>query len=146
MILADVPYVPSSWDNLEVMLKLAKVKAGQSSADLGAGDGRVVVAFAKAGAKAHGFEIDPSRVKLGRRNIEQEGLTDRGFIHHSNFWDEDLGKFDIITVYGIGNIMGKLEMKLRKEAKIGCKVISNSFTFPNWQYITKKDNVFLYVK
>ena len=39
---------------IESMLALAEIKPGEKMADLGSGDGRIVIAFAKAGAEAHG--------------------------------------------------------------------------------------------
>lgn len=112
--------------------------------DLGSGDGRLVIALAKAGAEAHGFEINPFFVRRARKNICKAGLTDRAFIHQKSFWGETLSGFDIVVVYGISYIMKRLEEKLRKEVGPGTRVISNSFVFPNWLPSKKEGNVRLY--
>ena len=45
--------------SLQNMIKLAKIKPGDIAVDLGSGDGKIVIAMAKAGAIAYGFEINP---------------------------------------------------------------------------------------
>ena len=44
---------------VEKMILLADVKPGQKAIDFGSGDGRLVIAMARAGAEAHGYEINP---------------------------------------------------------------------------------------
>ncbi|HVW85247.1 MAG TPA: hypothetical protein VHB50_11230, partial [Bryobacteraceae bacterium] len=43
----DVPYVPTTPEAVNAMLKLADVKPGDTVYDLGCGDGRIVIAAAK---------------------------------------------------------------------------------------------------
>jgi cyclopropane fatty-acyl-phospholipid synthase-like methyltransferase len=126
------------------MVALAAALPGQKSADLGSGDGRVVIALAKEGAETHGFEIDPKLVKEARKNIREEGLEGKAFIHQQDFFEADLSDFDILTIYGITSIMGPLEEKLRSELKPGARVISNFFSFPNWEYEVKVAEVYVY--
>lgn len=145
-IKSDIPFVPSSTDRLNTMIELSGVKPGQKTLDLGSGDGRVVIAMAKAGAEAHGFEVDPKLIEEARKNIAKEGLEGRAFIHSKNFWDSNLGEYDVITVYGITSIMGRLENKLKSELKQDALVVSNYFTFPNWEPQKVKDKVYLYKK
>lgn len=140
------PYVPSSWKRLQVMLELAKVKEGQKAVDLGSGDGRIVMALAQQGAEAHGYEINPDLVFKAKDNIQNAGMEQRAFIHHQNFWEIDLSSFDIVMVYGISSMMAPLEEKLKKELKVGAKVICNFFTFPNWTPDVKVGEVYLYTQ
>ena len=59
----DVPYVPTTSEAVEAMLKLADVTSSDTVYDLGCGDGRIVVAAAKLrGARGVGIDIDPVRV------------------------------------------------------------------------------------
>jgi ribosomal protein L11 methylase PrmA len=142
----DIPYVPSSWTRLDTMIQLCSIKPGQKTADLGSGDGRVVIALAERGAEAHGFEIDPERVDLAKSNIRKSGLENKAFIHQANFWDVNLNQFDVITIYGITGIMERLEAKLLKELREGSRVICNYFNFPTWPYTLKKEDIYLYSK
>jgi predicted RNA methylase len=142
----DIPYVPSSDERLEVMLKFAAPAAGLKSLDLGAGDGRVVMAMARAGAQALGVEVDPDRAKMANDRIKQAGLDKSAKVKNGNFWDHDFGDFDIITIYGIRGIMPGLEKKFLAEAKPGCRMVCNYFYFPNLRPAEVKDYVLLYIK
>jgi 2-polyprenyl-3-methyl-5-hydroxy-6-metoxy-1,4-benzoquinol methylase len=144
IIKSDIPYVPSSEDRLRVMMEIADVRPGIKTIDLGSGDGRIVMAMARRGAIAHGVESDEGRVKLSREKIEKSGLGHRAFIHHQSFWDVTLHTYDIITVYGVTSIMERLGKKIRNEAKSGCRVISNAFSFPNWQHLIKEGEIYYY--
>ena len=52
-------YAPSTTAIIDRMIKLLNIKPGEKAVDIGSGDGRVVIALAKAGAEAHGYEINP---------------------------------------------------------------------------------------
>lgn len=128
------------------MVSLANVKPGEKAVDLGSGDGRVVIAMAKQGIEAHGYEINPLLVILSRRNIKKAGVSDKVFVHWQSFWNKNLSEFDIITVYGISYMMKKLETKLKKELKLNARVVSNYFIFSDWQPEKRENNVYVYVK
>ncbi len=138
------PYVPSQKKTVEQMTALADVHLGDRAIDLGSGDGRVVIALAEAGAEAHGYEINPLLVWLGRREIRRAGLGDRAFIHWKDFWSVDFSDFDVVTVFGISHIMGFLRRKCKKELKASARVVANSFPFPRWPHTKKVDEVYLY--
>ncbi len=140
----DIPYVPSSWEKVAIMMKFAQVKKGNITLDLGSGDGRVVMAMAEKGACAHGIEIDTDRVIFSRKNIELAGLSNKAFIHHGSFWNIDMSAFDVITIFGVSLVMKKLEQKLIKEVKPTCRIVSHMFRFPNWPHIRRKRDIYLY--
>lgn len=139
-------YCPSRQDRIEKMIELLAIKPGEKAIDLGAGDGRLVIALAKAGALAEGFEIDPFLVWLAGRNIRRSGFAGRASVRWKNFWQMDLSQFDVVAVYGLNSIMKKLEVKLKKELKAGARVVSNYFTFPNWPESKNLEDVHLYIK
>lgn len=139
-------YVPTRRETIKKILNLAKVKPGESAVDLGSGDGRIVIALAKAGAEAHGYEINPLLVWLARQNIRKAGLSGKAFIHWKSFWGIDFSKFSVVVVFGISHIMKRLESKLKKEVSADVRVISNGFTFPTWPQSEKDSCVYLYKK
>lgn len=143
-LICGAPYVPSSDAKIREMLRLAAIKPGERVADFGSGDGRVVMAFANAGAEAHGYEINPILVWWSRRKIRTAGLAARARIHYQSFWRVDAGDFDIITVFGISHIMPALARKLRGELASGARVLSNAFTLPNWPPAAAADGVYRY--
>ena len=62
----DVVWVPTPQELVEKMLDMAKVTPQDIVIDLGSGDGRNVIAAAKRGARAYGFEFNPEMVALSR--------------------------------------------------------------------------------
>lgn len=114
-------------------------------ADLGSGNGKLVIEFAKKGAIVTGFEINPLLVWISRRKIRKLGLQKNAQIRQENFWNADISGFDLISVFQIGFIMGNLEKKLKEEHKRkGMRVVSNTWTFPGKKPEKKEGNVFLY--
>lgn len=140
----NVPFVPSSWDRIQIMLQVSDVKKGDKTVDLGSGDGRVVIEMAKREAQAHGYEINPSLIAESLEKAEKENLLDKVYFHLGNYWKKDLSSFDIVTIYGMTSIMERMEKKLQSELKPGARVISNFFQFPNWPHTEKRGEIYLY--
>lgn len=138
-------YIPTSDVDLDVMVKLAKVKHGDKSVDLGSGDGRVVAAFAKAGAKAVGLELNPTLVSKSEELLAEQKLT-TAKIFWQSLWDVNLSEYDIVTVYGYPNLMKNLEKKLKAELKPGARVVSNQYPFPHWTPKKQQGKVFVYIQ
>lgn len=145
-VFRGAPFLPTKNESVRQMVSLAKVRSGEKAADLGSGDGRIVIELAKAGAEAHGFEINLLLVLWSRWKIFRAGLSGKAFIHWKDFWLESLNRYDLITIYGITYIMPKLEKKLQKELKKNSRVVSYIFKFPTWPCSSAKNNVYLYRK
>ncbi len=140
-----VPFVPSTWEAAATMVALSEPKKGQRMVDLGSGDGRIIISFAREGVEANGYETNERLVEESRENILRENLGKFGFVHEKDYWEEDLSLYDIITIYGMSSMMERLEEKLDKELKPGAKVVSNIFTFPHWKSKEVINNVYLYL-
>ncbi len=139
-------YIPSKDKEIETMVELARISGAKTAIDLGAGDGRIVMALAGQGIQAHGYEINPLLVFEANRNIKKAGLQTRAFVHWGNFWNQDFSQFDLVVIYGISFAMEKLEKKLAGEAKPGAKIISNYFRFPTWLPTHREGRVYVYEK
>lgn len=137
-------FVPTLKKTVEQMVAEAHIKPGMKTADLGSGDGRVVIAMAKASAIATGFEINPILVWYSRYKVRKLGLEDRINISTSNFWKADLGQYDVITFFGINHVMDRLGLKLTKELKPGAIVISNAFRIPGLLEVGKNGSLLVY--
>lgn len=137
-------YVPTHQAKVEKMAELATARPGMKTLDLGSGDGRIVIAMARAGALAVGYEVNPILYFWSRHKIKKLGLEARAKIYFKNFWRADFSQFDVITVFGINYIMGRLEQKLAREAKSGTRVISYAFSFPTWKYSQKIGAILIY--
>ena len=128
------PFDPTPQEVVERMLSLANVKSGDVLYDLGAGDGRVVIAAAKKyGIRTVGFEIDPGLVKLARENARQQGIEQLVEIREQDFLTADLSPASVVTLYLSydGNLA--LRPQLMKQLKPGARVVSYTFDMGEWQ-------------
>ncbi|OGZ62868.1 MAG: hypothetical protein A2998_03270 [Candidatus Staskawiczbacteria bacterium RIFCSPLOWO2_01_FULL_37_25b] len=139
-------YVPTAKNRIDTIVSFAENCRGLKVADLGSGDGRLLVAFAKKGAVVFGYEINPFLVSKSRKNIIKEGLENKAFVFNKSFWHQDLSGFDVIVVYGMVHVMGRLEKKMQRELKNGARVVSHAFVFPHWNCVKKENNIYLYIK
>jgi cyclopropane fatty-acyl-phospholipid synthase-like methyltransferase len=142
----QIPYVPSPDEKLDTIFKLVKIKPGIKTMDLGSGDGRIVIAMAKKGALAFGIENIEKYFRRSLFNIAKENLGQNAVIYHKDFWQEDLGQYDLITIYPMITIMKDLEKKLSKELKKGTLVITNGFEIPNWKIWKQENHIYVYKK
>jgi 16S rRNA A1518/A1519 N6-dimethyltransferase RsmA/KsgA/DIM1 with predicted DNA glycosylase/AP lyase activity len=140
-----IPYFQTSRYRVATMVELANPKPEDLGIDLGSGDGRIIIAFAKKGIEMHGFEIDEELRKLSEENIKEEDITNAK-IFNKDFWKEDLSKYSIICCYPMPDVMGRLERKLKEELKPGARVLLNYFPFLHWKEKKIKDNIYLYIK
>ncbi|MEA3329942.1 MAG: methyltransferase domain-containing protein [Nanoarchaeota archaeon] len=144
-LLIGAPYEPSRKKQVKKMIELACVKSGDKSVDLGSGDGRIVIEFARAGAEAHGYEVNPWLVMYSKYKAKKLGLKNAHF-HLRNFWSVQMKKFDIVTSFQIGYIMPRLERKLKRELKSGTRIISNVWKFKDWVPKKIDGKIRLYIK
>ncbi|HEY9595590.1 MAG TPA: hypothetical protein VHE79_14015 [Spirochaetia bacterium] len=137
-------WVPSTSEKAELLAALCEAGPGERAADLGAGDGRVVIALARRGAEAHGFEVNPLLVVAARWNIRRAGVGDHAFIHWKSFWRADLSGFTAITIFQGSAVMRRLEAKLRRELVSGARVVSDYWGFPTLPPVRIYGTVYCY--
>ena len=127
----DVPFVPTPRPIVRRMLSLAHVKPGERLIDLGAGDGRIVVAAAREfGANALGVELHPERFAIIRNNAAS--LKPNLQAIRENFFSTDLSNADVVTMYLLPSVNEALRKKLERELHSGARVISHDFSIPEW--------------
>lgn len=130
----DVPYVPTTPEAVESMLKLAGVKSTDVVYDLGCGDGRIVIAAArKFGARAVGIDINPERIKEARANAEKEGVTNLVRFEENDLFLADIKEATVVTLFLLSNINLKLRPKLLEDLKPGTRIVSNTFDMGDWK-------------
>ena len=128
------PFDPTPQEVVERMLQLANVKSSDVLYDLGAGDGRVVIAAAKKyGIRAVGYEIDPGLAKLARENVRHAGVERLVEIREQDFLTADLSRASVVTLYLSydGNLA--LRPQLLRQLKPGARVVSYTFDMGEWQ-------------
>jgi SAM-dependent methyltransferase len=128
-----VPFVPSPQEVVEKMIDLGGVKKGDVVYDLGSGDGRIVIAAAKKGARAVGFEIDGDLLKQSRENIRAAGVQDSAEIRQQDILTVDLSPASVVTMYLLPDVNMKLRPNLLNQLKPGSRVVSHSFDMGDWK-------------
>ena len=143
-LFSAAPFVPTGKKNVTKMLAFADLKAGETLMDLGSGDGRVLFAAARSGAKSIGIEISPVLFYWSQiiRKLKRAKKVE---ILRQNLWDTDLSDVDVVSIYFIPGKMPKLMQKIKSEMRPGSRIVSHAFTFPDWQYSKKDGKVYLYI-
>lgn len=130
----DVPFVPTSQNVVQAMLKLAGVKAGDVVYDLGCGDGRIVItAVRDFGARGVGIDINPVRIEEARANAQQAGVADRVRFEVKDLFEADIQEANVVTLYLLTSVNLKLRPKLLAELRPGTRVVSNTFEMGDWK-------------
>jgi len=127
----DVGWLPTEDALVEVMLAMANVTPGDYVVDLGSGDGRLVIAAAKLGARALGVEYNSDLVAVSRRNAAREGVSDRVEFIQADLFEVDFSKATVVTLFLRSDLNLKLRPKIL-DMKPGVRVVSNSFTMVDW--------------
>lgn len=129
----DVPYVPTPRPVVEAMLDLAALTQQDYLIDLGSGDGRIVVAAARRGARALGVDIDPVRVSEGYAAAQLADLGQRASFRRQDIFETPLREATVVTAYLLPAINLRLRPRLLTELRPGTRVVTHAFSMGDWQ-------------
>jgi SAM-dependent methyltransferase len=122
------PFVPTPHDVVNKMLELAHVSSGDVVYDLGSGDGRIVIAAAKAfGARGVGIDIDPARVAEATRNAQAAGVSNLVEFRVGDAMQADVSGATVVTLYLLSSANRRLQPMLQRQLKPGARVVSHNF-------------------
>lgn len=127
----DVIYVPTPPAVVARMLELARVGPGDVVYDLGCGDGRIVVAAAKRGARAIGVDVDPRRIAEATKSVKDAGVGHLAEIRQMDLFDVDLSDATVVTLY----LLPSLNLRLRPALlalRPGTRIVSHAFDMGDW--------------
>lgn len=135
-----VPPVASPKEVVSAMMELAAVGRGSVVADLGCGDGRIVLEAARRGAKAICVEMDESMIAQARSSIKAAGFMDR-----VEFVKEDLRTFlqererlariNVVTVYLSEELNDAISASMQKNLVPGTKIVSHAYPIRGWKEV-----------
>jgi phospholipid N-methyltransferase len=130
----DVVWVPTSDAVVRAMLTMAKVTPRDLVVDLGAGDGRIAIAAAKApfGARSLGIEYDADLAKLASCLVQAEGVADRARIVEGDIFEEDFGGASVVTMYLLPHLNLCVRHRILAMAP-GTRVVSHQFSMAEWE-------------
>ena len=129
----DVIFVPTREAVVEAMLKAAKVGPNDVVYDLGCGDGRIVIAAAKAGARGVGIDIDPQRIKEANDNAQKAGVAGKVEFRQEDLFQADIREASVVTLYLLPSLNVKLKPRLMEQLRPGTRIVSHDFDMGDWQ-------------
>src|SRR6266545_1298357 len=123
----DVVFVPTPYEAVEAMLKVAKVGKSDVVYDLGSGDGRIpIMAVQKYNAaRAIGIDINPERIREAEANLKAAGVGDRVRFLNEDLFEANIGDATVVTLY--------LLPRLLAELKPGTRIVSHAFEMGSWK-------------
>jgi SAM-dependent methyltransferase len=128
----DVTWVGTDLVAVNQMLDMAGVTNKDYVIDLGSGDGRMVIAAAKRGARGLGIEYNPKLVELSQRLAKKEGVTDRAEFVKADIFKSDFSKATVLMMYLLPELNRKLRPTILK-LKPGTRVTSIAFDMGTWK-------------
>src|SRR3954463_7023816 len=128
----DVVWVPTPRALVDKMLDLAAVTPRDFVVDLGSGDGRLVIAAAKRGARALGVEYDPDMVALARANAAKEGVAERATFVEADMFEADFSQESVLALFLLPGNLRKLTPKFMQLAP-GARIVSNTYRIDDWE-------------
>ena len=128
----DVVWVPTRPALVERMLDLASVTARDFVVDLGSGDGRMVIAAAKRGAKALGIEYEADMVALARRNAAAAGVGERAQFVQGDMFQADFSKATVLALFLLPANLRRLTPKFLELAP-GTRIVNNTYRMEGWE-------------
>ncbi|XP_042353164.1 protein FAM173B-like isoform X2 [Plectropomus leopardus] len=126
-----LPFVPATTAQVENVLRVLRARSG-TLVDIGSGDGRIVIAAAKQGFQASGFELNPWLVWYSRYRALREGVHRSTSFHISDLWKVSFAQYSNVVIFGVPQMMDQLELKLANELPSTAKVVACRFPFPTW--------------
>src|SRR5690349_2072734 len=127
----DVVWVPTRPALVEAMLNLASVTERDFVVDLGSGDGRMVIAAAKRGARALGIEYEPDMIALARRNAAAAGVGDRAKFVQGDMFEADFSQASVLALFLLPANLRRLAPKFLELAP-GTRIVVNTYRIEGW--------------
>ncbi|MEW5302323.1 MAG: hypothetical protein WDW38_000346 [Sanguina aurantia] len=133
------------------MLRVASVGHGDVVFDLGCGDGKVLLAALRAGAKAAvGYELDPSLAAVAAGNIAAAGAGGAATVFTADARSADVSAATVVTMYLSETGNRQLLEALQPSLTPGTRLVTYCFPVPGLEgsllRVDTSDNVpvFLY--
>jgi hypothetical protein len=99
---------------VETMLDQMELRDSDVLAELGCGDGRILIAAGRRGIRGIGIELDPARALVARRNVKAAGLEHLITIEVGDVIKFDTRRATVATTYLYPPLLAQLTSKLRE--------------------------------
>lgn len=141
VLFSGAPYLPTLNKQVKVALKLAKLKKGDTIIELGCGDGKVLIAAARQGLKAVGYELNPVMFVIAW--FRTRAYRQQVRVVFGNFWHKQWPPAEAIYVFLLPRLMDKLDKKI-SQLPNKYVVISFAFKFPHRTPVVEEEGVLRY--
>ncbi|NJL88105.1 MAG: methyltransferase domain-containing protein [Leptolyngbyaceae cyanobacterium SM1_1_3] len=127
-----IGFIPTPFDVVEPLLNLAEITAEDVVYDLGCGDGRILIAAARLGARGVGIDVDERCLQQAQAAASAAGVSDR-----LTFWQQDLFSCDvraatIVVLYLLPHLNLRLLPHLLSQLQPGARIVSHQFDLGDW--------------
>lgn len=129
----DVIWVPTPPELIDAMFDLAGVTPKDFVVDLGSGDGRVVIAAARRGAKSLGVEYDAVLVERSRAAAKAAGIGGRATFVQGDMYKTEFSRATVLALFLLPTNLGKLRDQFLALAP-GTRIVINTFGIPDWRH------------
>ena len=127
----DVVWVPTPPALVERMLDLAKVTREDFVVDLGSGDGRMVIAAARRGARSLGIEFNPKMVEMSKQSAAAAGVGEQARFIEGDMFRADFSTANVLALFLLPSNMNRLREKFFN-LEPGTRIVSNTFGIVEW--------------
>ncbi len=146
-LLIGAGYDPTPMHRVKKMLEIASIGEDDTVYDLGAGDGRIIVAASRHyRARAVGIEADPLRFVYTWVRLKLCDRGGRARVYFGDLFKCDLRSATVVTLFLYGPTNDRLRSKLMRELKPGSRVVSYVWRFKDWMFdkCMIDDEIYLY--
>jgi SAM-dependent methyltransferase len=127
------PHVPTPWEIVDAMLRLADISANDVVYDLGSGDGRLVITAAKRfGARGVGIELQTVLVEIARTAAKHEGVGDRVRFEQGDLFQAEIKDATVVMLYLLPEVVTRLVPRFLGELRPGTRIVSHDFPLLPW--------------
>jgi len=132
---AEIRYLPTPEDIVDEMVKLAKITKDDVVFEPGCGDGRIVIAAVKAGAKKGvGIDLDKERVKESKAAVKAANLVDKIEIREGDALEvKDYSDATAVLLYMGEEFNVLIRPTLLRDLKLGTRIVSHRFPMKDWK-------------
>ncbi len=132
--LLECPYLPSPLAVIDAALELANFSKDEVFADLGCGDGIVLLRAAQRfGVLSIGFEIDSNLVNIAKGNVKAAGLANLIDVVKADLFTVDLSRFNVIYIYLSPLVIKRLSEKIMNECSRGSRILVHDYPLSNFR-------------
>jgi len=149
--LSCAPFVATPHEVVRKMLEVAQLSDSDVIADLGCGDGRVLVTAVKEFGvkKAFGYELREDLYKKTLSEVDRLTLSKKVQVINGDLFSADIREATVITLYLTSSANERLKQKLMSEAQSGARVVSHDFAIGDWRPAKKvnfnEHTIYLYI-